>query len=127
MASRITLVLALLVASASAFVPTNDFRSGFAGQKQVSHQSRVGRGIVGPVMGGKEAALRTRISSVSNTRKITEAMRLVAAAKVRRAQQGMHALRFHRACGRGLCSTCVSCPHFSSSLFAVGEVEMAFP
>lgn len=93
MASRITLVLALLVASASAFVPTNDFRSGFAGQKQVSHQSRVGRGIVGPVMGGKEAALRTRISSVSNTRKITEAMRLVAAAKVRRAQQAVLATR----------------------------------
>lgn len=93
MASRITLVLALLVASASAFVPTNDFRSGFAGQKQVSQQSRVGRGIVGPVMGGKEAALRTRIASVGNTRKITEAMRLVAAAKVRRAQQAVLATR----------------------------------
>ena len=32
-------------------------------------------------------AIRDRISSVKNTRKITEAMRLVAAAKVRRAQE----------------------------------------
>ena len=31
--------------------------------------------------------IRDRISSVKNTRKITEAMRLVAAAKVRRAQE----------------------------------------
>ena len=32
-------------------------------------------------------AIRDRISSIKNTRKITEAMRLVAAAKVRRAQE----------------------------------------
>ena len=32
-------------------------------------------------------AIRTRIQSVKNTKKITEAMRLVAAAKVRRAQE----------------------------------------
>jgi F-type H+-transporting ATPase subunit gamma len=44
-------------------------------------------------MGGAEAALRSRISSVTNTRKITEAMRLVAAAKVRRAQQAVLATR----------------------------------
>jgi F-type H+-transporting ATPase subunit gamma len=41
------------------------------------------------MMGGKENILRDRITSVSNTRKITEAMRLVAAAKVRRAQEAV--------------------------------------
>ncbi len=38
-------------------------------------------------------AIRDRISSVKNTRKITEAMRLVAAAKVRRAQEQVIATR----------------------------------
>ncbi|NEP17693.1 MAG: F0F1 ATP synthase subunit gamma [Leptolyngbya sp. SIO4C1] len=38
-------------------------------------------------------AIRDRIKSVKNTRKITEAMRLVAAAKVRRAQQQVTATR----------------------------------
>lgn len=40
-------------------------------------------------MGGKTAGLRNRITSVKNTQKITEAMRLVAAAKVRRAQDAV--------------------------------------
>src|SRR5512146_1678556 len=38
-------------------------------------------------------AIRDRIKSVKNTRKITEAMRLVAAAKVRRAQEQVIATR----------------------------------
>ncbi|MEN9264157.1 MAG: F0F1 ATP synthase subunit gamma, partial [Gloeomargarita sp. GMQP_bins_44] len=38
-------------------------------------------------------AIRDRINSVKNTRKITEAMRLVAAAKVRRAQEQVLATR----------------------------------
>lgn len=38
-------------------------------------------------------AIRDRIKSVKNTRKITEAMRLVAAAKVRRAQEQVNATR----------------------------------
>ena len=38
-------------------------------------------------------AIRDRIKSVKNTRKITEAMRLVAAAKVRRAQEQVDASR----------------------------------
>lgn len=38
------------------------------------------------MMDGKTRALRDRIKSVKNTRRITEAMRLVAAARVRRAQ-----------------------------------------
>jgi len=40
-------------------------------------------------MDGKGNELRKRISSVKNTKKITEAMRLVAAAKVRRAQDAV--------------------------------------
>ena len=38
-------------------------------------------------------AIRDRIASVKNTKKITEAMRLVAAAKVRRAQEQVNATR----------------------------------
>ena len=38
---------------------------------------------------GKSNGLRTRIASVKNTKKITEAMRLVSAAKVRRAQEAV--------------------------------------
>ena len=38
-------------------------------------------------------AIRDRIKSVKNTRKITEAMRLVAAARVRRAQEQVLATR----------------------------------
>merc|ERR1711966_13740 len=41
----------------------------------------------GPVMGIKD--LRDRVTSVKNTKKITSAMRLVAAAKVRRAQDAV--------------------------------------
>jgi len=39
------------------------------------------------VMDGKTRVLRDRIKSIKNTRRITEAMRLVAAARVRRAQE----------------------------------------
>merc|ERR1712113_915012 len=45
------------------------------------------------VMDGKANALRGRIESVKNTRKITMAMKLVAAAKVRRAQDAVLATR----------------------------------
>jgi F-type H+-transporting ATPase subunit gamma len=41
------------------------------------------------VMDGKTRALRDRIKTVKNTRRITEAMRLVAAARVRRAQDAV--------------------------------------
>jgi len=41
--------------------------------------------------GGKE--IRTKIKSVSNTQKITKAMEMVAASKMRRAQDGMRATR----------------------------------
>jgi len=45
------------------------------------------------VMDGKANAIRDRISSVNNTKKITMAMKLVAAAKVRRAQDAVLATR----------------------------------
>jgi len=45
------------------------------------------------VMDGKANAIRDRISSVQNTKKITMAMKLVAAAKVRRAQDAVLATR----------------------------------
>jgi len=44
-------------------------------------------------MDGKANAIRDRISSVNNTKKITSAMKLVAAAKVRRAQDAVIATR----------------------------------
>jgi len=45
------------------------------------------------VMGGKANAIRDRIAPVKNTRKLTMAMKLVAAAKVRRAQDAVLATR----------------------------------
>jgi len=45
------------------------------------------------VMDGKANAIRDRIKSVNNTKKITSAMKLVAAAKVRRAQDAVLATR----------------------------------
>ncbi|EWM22982.1 atp synthase gamma subunit, partial [Nannochloropsis gaditana] len=44
-------------------------------------------------MDGKSNAIRGRITSVKSTKKITEAMRLVAAAKVRRAQEAVLSTR----------------------------------
>ena len=78
---RATLLAVLAMAPVGAFVP-----STFGG---VASTARVHSTRVTPVMGGKENALRDRIKSVKNTRKITEAMRLVAAAKVRRAQEAV--------------------------------------
>merc|ERR1711924_485127 len=44
---------------------------------------------VAPQMGASIRELRDRVSSVKNTKKITSAMKLVAAAKVRRAQEAV--------------------------------------
>lgn len=80
---RLCVVLALALA-ANAFTPL-PLRT-LAPRTAGADIDRAPRSIA--VMGGKERELRDRIESVGNTRKITEAMRLVAAAKVRRAQQG---------------------------------------
>jgi len=50
---------------------------------------RSARSAVSPVMGSNVKELRERVSSVKNTKKITSAMKLVAAAKVRRAQEAV--------------------------------------
>lgn len=53
--------------------------------------SRLAAAILAPlqVMAASIKEVRDRIGSVSNTKKITEAMKLVAAAKVRRAQEAV--------------------------------------
>ena len=68
------LVAALIASVVVAFVPANV-------------RSPVTRGTI--VMDGKSNALKGRIKSIKNTRRITEAMRLVAAARVRRAQDAV--------------------------------------
>jgi ATP synthase len=71
-----TVCCVLLLSSVQAFSPTN----------VVSRSSVRGSTIV---MDGKTRDLRDRIKSIKNTRRITEAMRLVAAARVRRAQEAV--------------------------------------
>lgn len=88
---KVVCALALFFASASAFAPSA-FSPAWA-KTSVIERTSSGRGRTGPMMGGKENELRTRIKSVGNTQKITEAMRLVAAAKVRRAQSAVLATR----------------------------------
>jgi F-type H+-transporting ATPase subunit gamma len=52
-------------------------------------------------------AIRTRIKSVENTRQITKSMKMVAAAKLKRTQQAMNALRpYAAASGEMLASAC---------------------
>lgn len=59
---------------------------GFAPISSVARTSTRGSTVL---MSGKTRELRDRIKSVKNTRRITEAMRLVAAARVRRAQDAV--------------------------------------
>jgi len=66
--------------------------SAFFGASPVAKRS-VRPTTVKPVSMAAGADLRNRIASVGNTQKITEAMRLVAAAKVRRAQEAVLASR----------------------------------
>lgn len=79
-------------AYASAFVGSAGM-SAFSGMRLIENVNTVAparrTSVVTPRMGGKENAIRTRISTVNNTKKITTAMRLVAAAKVRRAQEAV--------------------------------------
>ena len=65
-----------LMASVMGFAPTHSVARGPVRASTI-------------VMDGKTRALRDRIKSVKNTRRITEAMRLVAAARVRRAQEAV--------------------------------------
>ena len=72
-ASLFLVCLAVILASVAGFVPL----------KTIARSSVKSSTIV---MDGKSNYLKDRIKSVKNTRRITEAMRLVAAARVRRAQ-----------------------------------------
>lgn len=74
--SAVTLCCVVLLATVQAFSPTN----------AAARCSVRGSTIV---MDGKTRDLRDRIKSIKNTRRITEAMRLVAAARVRRAQEAV--------------------------------------
>jgi F-type H+-transporting ATPase subunit gamma len=93
------IAVSALLATASAFTSspaaftTQNHVAGGRGENVVAegsaHRSR--RATI--VMDGKANAIRDRISSVKNTKKITLAMKLVAAAKVRRAQDSVLATR----------------------------------
>lgn len=71
----------------SCAVAVNGFQAPVAlrGNQVAASQARVAE----PVMGANIRELRDRVGSVKNTKKITSAMKLVAAAKVRRAQEAV--------------------------------------
>jgi len=71
------IILALFISSVYSFAPIGN----------VVSRTPVKSSTI--VMDGKTRVLRDRIKSVKNTRRITEAMRLVAAARVRRAQDAV--------------------------------------
>lgn len=83
----------------SAFVPVGVSSGSFTARSDVGLGQRksglcvaapVRPKVVGPIsMGANLAEIRGRIESVKNTQKITEAMKLVSAAKVRRAQDAV--------------------------------------
>jgi F-type H+-transporting ATPase subunit gamma len=64
--------------------------SGFQAPSLVPNKAAAARSIAAPMMAGESVKeLRERVGSVKNTKKITSAMKLVAAAKVRRAQEAV--------------------------------------
>merc|ERR1712157_705161 len=73
----------------NAFTTNTPFRLGDVREESGAHRSR--KATI--VMDGKANAILDRIKTVKNTNKITEAMRLVAAAKVRRSQDAVLATR----------------------------------
>jgi len=79
------------VASASAFsiAPGGLAPSAFRGNAVNAAPAAPRARAAGPIMGGSIKELRDRVGSVKNTKKITSAMKLVAAAKVRRAQDAV--------------------------------------
>jgi len=89
---RALLPVALFATSASAFTlaPTGIAPSAFHGASvcQPAAAAAPRARYAGPIMGNVKE-LRERVNSVKNTRKITLAMKLVAAAKVRRAQDAV--------------------------------------
>lgn len=88
-------VFASILASASAFTVTpNAFTVNTPFRLDIQEESGAHRSRKATIVkDGKANAIRDRIKTVKNTKKITEAMRLVAAAKVRRAQDAVLATR----------------------------------
>jgi F-type H+-transporting ATPase subunit gamma len=85
------LCFASLLAVASAFTTPGAFRKAPVATPVAEESHRTRKATI--VHDGKANAIRDRITSVKNTRKITMAMKLVAAAKVRRAQDAVLATR----------------------------------
>jgi len=89
------LCVASLIASAAAFTTSPASINTFGVERALNNVEgeahRTRRSTI--VMDGKANAIRDRIKSVNNTGKITSAMKLVAAAKVRRAQDAVIATR----------------------------------
>jgi len=90
------LCFASLLTSAAAFTSSGAFtvQSHSVGARSINVEGAAHRTRKATiVMDGKANAIRDRIKSVNNTKKITSAMKLVAAAKVRRAQDAVLATR----------------------------------
>jgi len=89
------LCLASLLASAAAFTTSPAAFNTFSVERSLNNVEgeahRTRKATI--VMDGKANAIRDRIKTVKNTGKITSAMKLVAAAKVRRAQDAVIATR----------------------------------
>jgi len=86
LASQIAMLYFLLTTAAA----VTAFHSPMAATgmgSQIAATPVMPRVAAGPIMGDNIRDLRDRVGSVKNTKKITSAMRLVAAAKVRRAQE----------------------------------------
>lgn len=91
---RFLLCVISALATASAFTVHTPYvgqRSAIKYSAENGAAHRVRKSTI--VMDGKANAIRDRITSVKNTKKITMAMKLVAAAKVRRAQDAVLATR----------------------------------
>ena len=80
-----TTMLSLAVAALAFQAPLAPYRSSYAAAVSPVDAQRT----CAPQMASNIRALRDRVKSVKNTKKITSAMKLVAAAKVRRAQEAV--------------------------------------
>merc|ERR1719181_2065063 len=80
-------VMSLFTPKAAGFQVTPSFRAG--AKAAVAPAAAALPRTADPQMGAGIKELRERVGSVKNTRKITSAMKLVAAAKVRRAQEAV--------------------------------------
>jgi hypothetical protein len=78
-------MLSLAVAALAFQAPLAPYRSSYAAAVSPVDVQRT----CAPQMASNIRALRDRVKSVKNTKKITSAMKLVAAAKVRRAQEAV--------------------------------------